>query len=232
MSTTYMRLIINSIAMFTTISLVADPAMTFFFEEFPVTIETSKKLLKDFSHPKKFAYHQLNAFSSNKIKGIIVLYAGYFQVSNAIGQVSFARKQVKPILQLLVTEKVEPVILYANTVAHWHLAADTPASLYTIAFINDDKIGSSFFEISCASLADAAHIKSDTMIILANPKNIIVPLGITLANQDANLILPSIYVKKGINKFKNSLYFLTISPFFRHQDILYQKKDNRVFSNQ
>ena len=68
---------------------------------------------------------------------------------------------------------------------------------------------------------------TESLVIIAKPHNIHIPLGATLTTQDANLMLPTMYVKKGINSTRNALYMLNLNFLFRPIDLLYKREAKR-----
>ena len=56
-------------------------------------------------------------------------------------------------------------------------------------------------------------------MITAKPKDIVMNIGTTPAIKSANLLLPDVYVKKGINIVKNSSYMLNIRHLFKPVEI-------------
>lgn len=228
----YSQLHVISITFLLTSSLIADPRITFFFNSYRSAEHYAQKLMTNLKNPKKLAKYKLKTiFERHQTAGIIALYAGYVQISDRNGQISFPRKQIKPQLTIVVTQEIIPIIIFGNTIAHWHLSEHVPAVAYSINFETDEKIGVTFYNTSCAGpLPHKNHIPADTLIILADPKNIIIPIGITMAKKDPNLILPPMYVKKGIDVLKNGLFFLTISPFFSKPTSMHEQKTDRILS--
>ncbi len=58
-------------------------------------------------------------------------------------------------------------------------------------------------------------IPLSAIVITADPKNVVVNAGETVTNETANLVLPDILVRKGINIVKNSSYMLTVRHLFK-----------------
>ena len=68
----------------------------------------------------------------------------------------------------------------------------------------------------------------NSIVIIAKPKHVYVAQGVTLAQESANLILPTMYIKKGISINRNALYMLNLAPFFRPVDFMYKRQPKSV----
>ena len=205
--------------------LNAGPVITFFFRNYPTTKERADQLSSKFKKPNAIAKRSLEGLTNNILTdGIVITYFGFLQISGPNGQVVFPRKQSSTLLNIVVTNKITPIMMFSNTVSHWELEPGTPKSVYRAELTQDPQTKLWYWNLEESALEEDNIIPSaNSIIIIAKPKNIYIPTGITLAKEDANLILPDMYVQKSIKTTQNALYMLNLAPFFRPVDILYQK---------
>ena len=208
--------------------LSADPILTFFFRSFPsehLAQHTMHKLKK----PHALAKRTLQGLTAhNPIAGIFSTYFGFLNVSDFIGQTSFPRKQSKGLITLFVTNKISPVMMFNNTVSHWQLVPGTPAAAYSLELKEDPVTKLSLWIVKKKVVPETGQIPAtESLIIIAKPANIYVPLGATLTSQEANLVLPNMYARKGISSTRNALYMLNLTFLFRPVDLLYKKEKKR-----
>ena len=206
-------------------SLTAGPVITYFFKEFPMTKARAEEVSKKFCRANSIARCTLEGLTRHyPVSGIFSTYFGFLQVSNANGQTTFPRKQSNPALKVIVTNKITPIVMFANTISHWELETGTPAAIYNFELKTDEQTQLIYWDVKRAPSPEGNKIPSlNSIIIIAKPRHVYVPKGITLAKEDANLILPDMYIKKGINTNRNALYMLNLASFFRPVDMLFQK---------
>lgn len=194
------------------ISIVADPTITLFFKAAPDIENLSKKL----KTPGKVAKYTLNGMGhAPSIQGLIATYGGYITSSNYNGQIIFPRKHQRSVVHILVTSEIVPVPLFENTILNWNRVAGVPAVLYVCEQKYDDKARSYFWHTQEMPLSQDMTIPLSAIIIIGKPKNIFINTGITPTNESANLVLPDVFVKKGINIVENSTYMLTLRHLFK-----------------
>lgn len=195
--------------------IVADPTITFFFKSASDIKRISQKIKK----PGKLAKHAVHGIAQHApVAGILVTYAGYVTASNYNGEVVLPRKHQKAALTIVVTPEMTPIALFENTLLHWQLISGMPAQMYSCELKQNGKTGSYYWDIHEEALPEDNKIPLSALVITADPKNIVVNVGETVTNETANLILPDVSVKKGMNIVKNSSYMLTIRHFFKPVD--------------
>lgn len=192
--------------------VMADPAITFFFKPLPDINKITQKIKK----PGKLAKHNAHGIIQQiPVAGILVTYAGYVVSSSYNGEIVLPRKHQTTAITILVTPEMTPIALFENTILHWQLIPGVPAQMYSCELKRDDKAGNYYWDTKEISLPENNIIPLSALVITADPKNIMVNTGKTTTNETANLVLPDIFVKKGINIVKNSSYILTIRHLFR-----------------
>lgn len=204
--------------------ILADPIVTFFFRKYPQA-ELANSTMRTLSKPHGIAKRTLEGvLHHNPISGIFSTYFGFINSSDENGQTMFPRKQSSTKLHLVITNKITPIMMFKNTVSHWELVPGTPAVSYLLEQKEDPETKLIFWQAQKEELPDDNKISSeDSLIIIAKPKNVYVPTGITLSQSDANLILPQLYAKKSIQTNRNALYMLNLAFLFRPIDLLYKK---------
>jgi hypothetical protein len=65
----------------------------------------------------------------------------------------------------------------------------------------------------------------ESILIFAKPSNLVVQTGMITVGKTQHLLLPDIYVKKGINITKNALYILNLRHFFGRSKKMIRIKD-------
>lgn len=192
--------------------VVADPTITFFFKPFHDVEEIHQKIRQ----PGKLAKHTVRGIIQHAaIAGILVTYAGYITASTYNGEIVLPRKHQKAAVTIVVTPEMVPVPLFENTISHWKLIPQAPVQMYSCSLQHDDKTGTYYWNTQEMSVPENSIIPLSALVITADPKNIVVNQGKTVTNETANLVLPDILVKKGINIIENSSYMLTIRHLFK-----------------
>lgn len=163
-------------------------------------------------------------------EGIFNSYYGYLAVSGCAGQVTFPRKHHKDEVYLLITERIQPIMMIGNTIHHWITEPTVPSKLYSLQRIaTGDR---SVWEIQEKSLPHNGRIPLDTLIIFANPKDMHVTLGKQEASSSSNLILPDvIFAKKGLNRTTPALWILKMRQFFGPIIKIYKPINPTYFSD-
>ncbi len=215
------------------IKLNADHVITMFMEPYPLMAQSqqARVFINKLKKPGKIAKEHIKALGSNPItKGIFSTYGGYLAMSNNDGQTTFARKHVLPVIYLLITNKITPVLMAGNTIHHWEIEQKTPAKMYKVERLHDETEEIYYWLVQQVPLPENNRIPLEAITILAKPKHIYVPEGITLTQDSPNLILPSIFIKKGIKTNTNALYILNLRQFFGQLYPTYKKEVARYLS--
>lgn len=191
--------------------------ISFAFRDYPIVKSAyeSQKFADSLSLPGTAAKTKLEKLIAKRLTaGIIGTYAGYTTVSNLDGRIIFPRLQNSTTLYLIVTTKMTPIIMLANTVHHWELEEGTPVKMYKAEQKYDDEHKVFLWDIHEVPVPSDNIIPLASILILAEPQDIVIPEGITVTQDSPHLLLPDIYVKRSINKVANALYMLNIDLFF------------------
>lgn len=212
-------------------SLPADAVITFFLKPYPElpSQDECDQAAESLKKPGKIAEYCVFGFYDKKlVHGVFATYAGYLSVSNEIGQITFPQLQTKNLVKILITHRLTPIIMMGNTVHHWEIDKEAPAQLYSFTKEYNKRTKSYFWNVKEEKLPDNLRIATDTLVILAKPKHLYVPEGITLITQEtANFTLPDIYVKKGINLHGHALYMLNLDYLYAPIHDLFKQQPAR-----
>jgi hypothetical protein len=187
------------------------PIISVFFRPLP----DAKKITSKLKNPGKIAKHTINGIvQHNPVEGVCVLYAGFITYSDHNGEVRFPRKQISSTVTLIVTQEITPISLFGNTIDHWEVTPRKKSQFYLCTQEQDDE-NTIFWNKEPIEAPSNNTIPLSSLVIIAKPSNIIIPSGKTPVTESANLVLPTIYVKKGINIASHSSYILTFRHLFR-----------------
>jgi hypothetical protein len=206
-------------------SVACNPIISFFFKPQP----DAQKMVKKLNKPGKIAKHTIDGITQHSpIAGICVTYSGYLDVSDENGQVSFPRKHTADQADIIITTAFEPVPLFEKTIQHWRLSKKANASRYLIKEVYDEKNNEYTWHTEQAPLPSDDIIPLSAIVIIAKPSHIVIPSEIHKTVKTANLTLPPVYVKKGINIVSGCAYFLEIRHLFRPVDSKVQRTPLRL----
>ena len=217
-------------------TMIADHIVTFFMRPYPHLEKTEKAISKEYAAKKsaklkmagKIAKYTLRSIlESNTAAGIFCTYSGQLAISNPDGQVTFARRQQDKAVKLLVTKKINPILMEKQTIHHWEFELDADAALYLVEQKEDQETSVQFWDIEKLPIPEDNNISLDTIVIFAKPSAIFVPEGIIPTEHGMQLILPDIYVKKNVDKLSSSLYVLNLKRFFNFTKRRYKTKEKQ-----
>jgi hypothetical protein len=149
--------------------------------------------------------------------GLYASYAGTITHSNADGQILFERKSPEPTLLVIITDTIKPIPLdplKPKTVLGFTIDPKMPAEQYSFKRVQDPETELYTWHVTSVPLDRNSPIPYDTIIIYADPRSIIVPVGSTVTTYNENFFLPDFYVTEGYNSALNGLRFLKIRHFF------------------
>ena len=177
-------------------------------------------------HAKMLAHR----FADIATEGIFALYQGYLTISSRKGEILFPRKQQSNTINLLITPEIIPSFIVAPaTTHHWQLnpnaSQETKNSqaMYSITQTHDEDTDSYFYNVQSIPLPEDNIIDFTTIVLLAPANMVYVPEGISMSQYSANLILPPVYIKPGIQFMNHSLYALKIKQYFESISKQYNK---------
>lgn len=194
--------------------MVANKTITMLMSPYPYQCDVKTAAAK-LTSPRKMAKHTFRTLCKQpSTSGIISTYGGFFNISDNNGITIFPRNHSRPFVHVIVTPEISPIIMHSNTLSHWEIDSNDPYAVYLFEQKVDTDTGLTFWQVSTGQLLIDYIIPLESIIILANPKHIFIPIGITITTPNANLILPEIYVKAGINTVKSTFHWLYSNQFF------------------
>ena len=206
-----------------------------FLKKYPsLKIEQQESSMKDLSKKLRQPGYLLqkplrdNIFSSID-HGANCFYLGFVGLADHNGEISFPRKHQKPILNLLITEGIQPVyILAPSTIHNWMLDKQKSSKMYQFKFSKDQETNLFYIETSKIDLPKDFMIPLETIILISNPNDVMVPIGATMTQYSSNLIVPPIYIKKNFDYAHNNLYTLSIKHYFDQVHSEYKPEDQTI----
>lgn len=193
-------------------ALAEHATINFFVQPYPTQELNKKKLVIDERVGPKYTLKKELYQPANV--GVYATYNGYLTHSDSYGLVSFPRKTQREQFTILVTEAVRPSFFIANTIRFWHILDPKHAEMYYIERLQDPETELYYWKVMQTNLPEDYTVPIHTIVVLAKPKNIYVPLGITPTTKQTNLVLPPIYARKGLDHIANALFILKIKQFF------------------
>ena len=205
--------------------LLCRPVISFFFKPYPTTDTYVHDMAKKLEKPGKLAKYILYNRKNIQLGAVSFLpYGGFYEASNPIGQTLYPRKHVDSTVFILITSRITPVIMLQNTVHHWQLQQGVPAQIFQMQRKKDAMLETVYWDVKEVPLPANNVVPLRSIVIFAKPKNIYVPTGITMTKDSPNLLLPTMYAKKGINKVANALFVMNISHLLGPVNSLYKKE--------
>jgi hypothetical protein len=213
--------------------LQAQPVMTFFMRPYLTapTDENYEQMATKLAKPGHIARRNGAIRNFAIVSGIFSTYAGYLAMSNSFGQTIFPLKHSLPLVYFVVTPKITPIMMAGNTIHHWEIEQNSPAQIYKVERHHLEPDNIYYWQVDAVPLPDKNILPPISITILARPKDIVIPEGMTLTNDAANLLLPDIYIRKTINKEANALYLLNIKHFFGQLHPLYKRDVTRYLTH-
>lgn len=197
--------------------LHADHIITFFIRPYPyaMPLNESTQFINKLHKPGKLAKNQLKKHTRfAPTAGIFCSYGGFMDISNRAGQVIFPRKHEEPSLNIVIANRIYPILMAANTIHHWEIMPNTPSAHYSIQQEQDPETNLWYWSVEKAEAPQNNIVPAKSILIFAKPKNFFVPEGITPTTNNANLVLPTVYSKKSMDIVSNALFALAIRQFF------------------
>lgn len=149
--------------------------------------------------------------------GLYASYAGTITHSNEEGQILFERKSPEPKIMVLITDSIKPIPidpLKPKTLIGFSIDPKVAAEQYYMRRVQDPETELYSWHVTAVPIDRMVPIPYDTIIIYADPRHIIVPLGSIPTTENENFVLPDVYVTEKYNSALNGLRFLKLRHFF------------------
>lgn len=154
------------------------------------------------------------------LSGFLSLYGGYSDISNPDGFISFPLRHTSQKVYVAVTPEVFPVQVKGNTISHleYRETEENPVVIYKFEKkIDEEK--NPYWEIRKVTLPQDKKVNPITLVILSDPKNLIIPETDILASKNPQLVLPDIFVVGSEDKEEVILKSLRIKHYFEPIEI-------------
>lgn len=192
--------------------LCTNYTINFFVREYPEEI-IAKQQTPDY----KTIHKQIikNTFYQPVTSGVYAIYNGYLTHSDEQGLISFPRQTQLEQFTFIITPNIQPTFTKdTNTIDYWTITDPGQTAAYVIKKHKDPETKLRYWKVLKAGLPKDNHVPLHAIIVIAKPKNIYVPIGVTPTTKLPNLLLPPIYAKHGLDRIKNALFLLNIKQFF------------------
>jgi hypothetical protein len=163
-------------------------------------------------------------------RGIYATYAGLVTHSDQNGQITFPRKTLRDDLMLVITSRLQPLVLHGTTVQQLLLREGFPAALYHLERLKNQNDGVYYWHITRLPTPANYAIPDQAVILLADPDHIVVPADDIVTIPGTTLFLPTLYAIKDMDAAVTALSFLKISRYFSLVKTSYQESNDRYAS--
>jgi hypothetical protein len=203
--------------------------ITFFIRPLPATYKAPDraKAEKTLSSPgnvvKTLIKKELNTLYL--YSGIYASYAGHFSVSDMNGQITFPRKTTGNTLHFIVTEDIKAVpVNPLNDKTILGFVANPKAALqhYVYERRKDPETELYSWIVTEEPLDTKKRIPADAIVLFANPKHVIAPVGSSHTLDTEHLVLPDIFITPNLNSALNALRFFKIRHYFAPVKVEYK----------
>ncbi|MFA6066108.1 MAG: hypothetical protein WC707_02915 [Candidatus Babeliaceae bacterium] len=177
----------------------------------PTNTPVDKKLNKPGTINRTIIKHHLKTFHN---KGVYATYAGFVTHSDNNGQIIFPRKHEKNEMIYVLTQKIKPVILQGNTVNYFIATPQADVAYFKAEQLFDEHKKIYYWHVAQQPVPDNRIIPPLSLHFFVKPEHMVIPEGDFVADNNPNLLLPTVYTTKDITIGTNSLLFLKISKFF------------------
>ncbi len=202
----------------------SEHVITFFIKRYPtaeqkLTLQHAKRLDKSATAKQtlKLPQRGLPGYF-----GIFATYGGYLNLSDRIGQITFPLKHQAPFIDLIVTKQIVPVTKMNKIIDHWEVPPGEESAVYHIQRREDPETKLSYLDISKKDSPSDGILPLRSIIIFADPQAVYVPLGVVLTQKNANMLLPTIYIRPKFPFVESATEALAIRKFFETPQLLYQ----------
>jgi hypothetical protein len=209
---------------------VSPYVITFFIKPYPTLLKTSssknapsEKVQQVIANPGEINRTFIKQQATHHIyQGIYIVYSGFVTYSDSNGQIVLPRKHPGETITMVVTQRIDPVIVRGNTVQYFVRDPDSPIAFYKIQRIKNPVTQEAAWHIEKQPVPTDNKIPFDAIVIIAQPEHIIIPEGTVETDSSQNLRAPNVYVTKNMSTALSTLSFLRVSRFFAPLRRVYQ----------
>lgn len=141
---------------------------------------------------------------TNGIEGINIYYRGYATQTNNMGIAILPRIDANPIISIVITEKIDPVIVNGKIPDHFIIDLYSKYQAYNLQ--NIEKSSSSIMKWKIEvnkNIIQNRKIPYDSIIILGDPDYLFFDKEYYIMDKSTNIIIPDLFL---LNEKNNNLY--------------------------
>jgi len=207
------------------------PSFLIIFSLFLISnLFANDKVIAFFEYAPQEARNDIDPESTLKLGGIPVIYGGYVSYNKKL---EFPLRHSEQKLYIVVTPEISVKQTQGNTVSSLAITKMPGFDVYLPQTIKKDTQNKNtqtpkiyllekkkdskqcwFWHASEQKLPQNGRLESISLIIINNPDNIFVKLGDTMANEEAHLRLPPLYVVGDKNRDINLIRFSNLEKYF------------------
>lgn len=210
--------------------------------------EAKKEVIPKNTHqtvPSKTVKKQINGsmkWITPKLSGFVAIYAGFMDISNRDGLISFPLRHVTPKINVAITEQINLIKVKENTISHREFLPIDKAKTKLYSFEKKEDVDpkdptqkTQYWSVKEIPLPTDNKINPLTLVILTKPSNIYVPIGDFMAVESNHLVLPEIFAIG--NQKQSDILFQTLDisryfePITKEDEKLDDKKDRSLIKN-
>ncbi len=159
--------------------------------------------------------------------GIIAAYGGFVTQSDSNGQITFPLLSENNSIRLVFTPKIRPIIFRGSTVAFFTIHEHVPVRVIRAKRLYNTEEKVWYWSLQEEELSPKRELLPLDLIFFVNPKHVILPDENIVTHDDANLLLPDIYVTHKIKTAFSALHFIKASNYFKPVHFAYRKTADR-----
>ncbi len=169
------------------------------------------------THPQREiitgAGQTLKDYKNLPLSGFACIYAGYMDMSDPDGLVSFPLRHTSPKIYVAITPRIELVNVKENTFSHRKFVPGQPAIIYKFERKTDTK-NNLYWDVTTEKIPADLTINPLAIVIITNPNNIYISTGNFLCTDSGQMVLPPFYVVGRNNNEAANSNFSSIQRFF------------------
>jgi hypothetical protein len=195
--------------------------------------------------PSKTVKKQINGarkWLAPKLSGFVAIYAGFVDISDRDGLISFPLRHVTPKINVAITEQINLIKVKENTVSHREFFPINQVQTKLYNFERKEDVDpkdptkkTQYWNVKEIPLPADNKINPLTLVIFAKPSNIYVPVGDFMSVESSHLVLPEIFVIG--NKNQSDILFQTLDinryfePITKEHEKIDDKKNRSLIKN-
>ena len=162
--------------------------------------------------PAPFEVQQEVGAVPPKLSGFIAIYGGYVDYSSP-DEFKFPLLHKERKIYMVVTPEIQLTTVFGKTISHKNFVPGAPTEIYLFEKKKNADNKTIYWQVRKEEKPEHSRISPISIVLLTNPKNIVVATGDHITPKSQNFVLPNVYVV-GNDNMKVNLNFLDIKRFF------------------